>query len=114
MCSCGTALVSAGQAPVVASGNTMCARWFALSRLFPSQQLAKSRIRITLLPAGHSGYLSVVTLLVNPVQLHAALALATPFVPALASPVMIRRNCGIAVTLLTALPRNCSVAVAGC
>ena len=50
---------------------------------------------------GRSGTCSVsCTVSSKPVQLQCALALARPLVKALASPVMMRRNCGIAMTLL--------------
>src|SRR4051812_33599762 len=106
MVSCGTATVFFGQRPLPSgSAKTMCERWFALSVFFPSQQFWNSAIRSTLLPAGQSGYFVVVTRFSKPVQLHLALALAPPLVAALASPVMMRRNRGIAVTLARGLPR---------
>nr|BFE88262.1 hypothetical protein GCM10020093_108630 [Planobispora longispora] len=79
-------------------------RWLALSVFCPSQQLGKSRIRMTRLPRGQSGYLSVSTRLVNPLQVHWARAFAPPLVAALASPVISLRNRGIAVTLATGFP----------
>ncbi len=72
---------------------------------WPSQQLWKANERTTSLPSGQIGYLSVSwTLSSKPVQLKCALALAGPLVKALASPVMMRRNFGIATTLPAALP----------
>ncbi|EKX68107.1 hypothetical protein STRIP9103_09480 [Streptomyces ipomoeae 91-03] len=50
------------------------------------------------------------TLFSKPVQLHEALALAVPLTNALASPVMMRRNLGIATTLPRGLPTKSKVA----
>src|SRR6266498_1426185 len=58
ICSCGTARNPLAQRPF-ASGNTMCVRWLVLSVFLPSQQLGKVWIRLTLLPSGQIGYLSV-------------------------------------------------------
>src|SRR5436853_7525951 len=105
MRSAGIALVPLGHAPVL-SGNTTCVRWLVLSMFVPSQQLGKSSWRTSSLPRGQSGYL-VVNRLVKPVQLHLALAAAPPLIAALASPVMIRMNSGMATTLAVGLPRHC-------
>src|SRR5690242_137280 len=105
------ALVRAGQAPVLC-GNTTCVGWLALSMCLPSQPRGKSRVRWTLRPRGQIGYCCEVRL-VKPVQVHLALALAPPLIAALASPVMIRRNCGMATTLDTAFPCHTREAEAG-
>jgi hypothetical protein len=52
--------------------------------------------------------LSFVTRFWNPVQLHAARALAPPLAAALASPMISLRNLGMATTFEPALPRNWS------
>src|SRR6476660_1074581 len=92
----------------------MWVRWLALSALVPSQQLGKFRVRTTRLPCGHSGYLSVSWRFSKPVQLHDALALATPLVKDLASPMMTRRVDGIAVTLDVGLPPKTSCTEVAC
>src|SRR3954454_20626076 len=97
-------LVHAPSAPA----NATCVRWLALSVFRPSQQLWNVSDRTTRLPWGHSGYLSLSWRFSKPVQLQEALALAVPLVKDLASPVMMRRNFGIAATLPTALPRKVS------
>src|SRR3954469_12868253 len=103
--SCGIASKPFGQAPLLGSANASCVRWLALSMFLPSQQLWKAKVRTTLLPCGQSGYCSVSwTLSSKPVQLQCALAFARPLVVVLASPVMMRRNCGIATTLPDGLP----------
>ena len=107
----GTATVPRGQRPDE-FGNTMCERWLALSVFLPSQQLGNSRIRWIWLPCGHSGYFVVVRF-VSPLHVHLARALAGPLVSAFASPVMTRRNCGIAQTFAWLLPPNSSRTDAG-
>src|SRR5918912_1192272 len=103
--SCGIALKPFGQTPLAGSAKATCVRWLALSMFCPSQQLWKANVRTTLLPCGQIGYCVVSwTLFSKPVQLQCALALARPLVVVLASPVMIRRNCGIAVTLMVGMP----------
>src|ERR1044072_5783141 len=82
-----------------APAKATCVRGLALSVLRPSQQLWNLNVRTTLLPLGHSGYLSLSWRFSKPVQLQEALALAVPLVKALASPVMMRRHFGIATTL---------------
>ena len=95
-----------GHWPVRSSAKATWSRWLALSVFCPSQQPAKSRMRTSRLPSGHNGYLSVNARSSNPVHVHRALAFARPFVTAFASPVAMRRNRGIAVTVLRGLPRN--------
>src|SRR5258708_27672155 len=102
--SCGMATNPAGQAPVVLSAKARCDRWFVLSMFLPSQQPGKSCTRITLLFAGQIGYLSD-SRSAKPEQVQVARALAGPRLVGLASPVSARRNFGIGVTLLVALPR---------
>src|ERR1044072_1487865 len=102
--SCGMALKPLGQLPL-ASAKATCVRGLALSMFLPAQQLWYLNVRTTSLPDGQRGYLSFsCTLFSKPVQLQEALALAGPFVNALASPVMMRRNFGIATTLPRGLP----------
>src|SRR5213592_1191882 len=106
MVSCGMALKPPAQLPC-ASANATCVRWLALSMFWPSQQLWNLNERTTLLPWGQIGYCVVnCTLFSKPVQLQCALAFARPLVVVFASPVMIRRNFGIATTLLFGLPTN--------
>lgn len=110
--SCGIARKPSAHPPS-ASAKTTWVRWSALSMFRPSQQLWNLNVRTTRLPAGHRGYLSLSCRSSKPVQLQDALALATPLVNDMASPVMIRRKRGISTTLPTGLPRNVSETEAG-
>src|SRR5690348_18471031 len=100
------ALKPAGQAPVVASANATCVRWFALSRSTPFEQAAHSCTRWTSWPRGHSTYWVALNRLGVPEQVQWALEFAGPLVMVFASPVTIRRNRGMGTTLAWALPRN--------
>ncbi len=112
ICSWGTARKPSGQEPSSWT-KAMWSRWLALSMFWPSQQLWKLTVRSTWLPSGHSGYLSVTCRSSKPEQLQEALALASPLVKDLASPVMTRRNFGIATTSPCRLPTNLIRASAG-
>src|SRR5690242_7574490 len=112
MRSWGMATNPAGQAPVVLSAKATWVRWLVLSMFLPSQQPGKSCTRSTFRPAGQIGYLSE-RRSVKPEQIQVARALAGPRLVGLASPVSSRRNLGIGVTLLVALPRYSISTAAG-
>src|SRR3954447_270822 len=109
---CGMARKPAGQVPVVLSAKATWLRWLALSMFLPSQQPGKSWIRVTRLPRGQIGYLSD-SRSVKPEQVQVARAFAGPRLVGFASPVSSRRNRGIGVTLLVALPRYSILTAAG-